>query len=87
MSTSECICHFSNYPFAFRFKASSPLDNTTLNVADKKTDQIPADFHIWIGATAHAILIIDQFFSHSRTILIDTLDTLQGSDREVIPVS
>ena len=39
MSTSKLIYNFSSYPAAFGFHASTPLDNISLNSANRKADQ------------------------------------------------
>ena len=38
-------------------------------------------------ATAHTTLDTAQLTSHTRTALVDTVDSLQGSNGDVIPVS
>ena len=41
----------------------------------------------WIWATCHATLDEEQLISHTRCALVDTFASLQGPNREVIPVS
>ena len=80
MSASKLIHYFPSHPAAFMFWASSPLDNITLNPANKKIDQ-----SIWFsnlyccGCSCHR-----QLISHTWTVLVDTVNSLQGSDVEVI---
>ena len=63
---------FFSHQVAFGFKVSSPLEFVILNVANKMTGQILSDFHIAIGASAHATLVTEQFISCTRTALFDT---------------
>ena len=69
------------------FLTSLPLDTITLNPTNKKTDQSISDFQIGIGATAHATLYTEQLASDTRTVIIDTIASLQVYDGEVIPFS
>ena len=62
-------------------------DNITLNSINKRIDQSLSDFEIGIGATAHATLDTEQFISHTRTALVDTIASLQGSGCGVIVAS
>ena len=39
MSASKLICYFSSHPAAFGFQACTPLDNITMNSANRKADQ------------------------------------------------
>ena len=55
MSTSKLLHYFSSYP-AFRFQASLPPDNISINLANVKTDQRLSDFQNGIDAAAHATL-------------------------------
>ena len=45
------------------------------------------DFHRGIGAAGHATLDIKQHISYIRTVLVETIVSVQGSSGEVIPVS
>ena len=58
---------------AFEFQVSSPLDNITLNVAIKKTDQSLSELQTGIGAGAHDTLDAGQLISHTRTALTQLL--------------
>ena len=87
MSASKLICKFSSHPATFEFFASLPYDNITLNPANKKTDQSPSDFQTGYSTAAHATLNTEQLISHIRVIIIDTIASLQGSDRWIISVS
>ena len=78
---------FSSYPAAFGFLASLPVDNMTLNPANKRTDQSLYDFQTGIGVVAHATLDTEQLISHSRTALVDTITSLQGFDGGLIAAS
>ena len=41
---SKITQHFSSYPAAFGFQASTPLDNIGLNVPNKKANESVLDF-------------------------------------------
>ena len=59
-----------------------------LNAASMKTDQSLLDFKTGIGAAAHATLEMEQFISHMRTAIVDTITFLQMAfDGHVIPDS
>ena len=60
MSTSKLIC---SHPAAFRFWASTPPDNISLNSAIRKADQSLSDFQTGVGATTHATLDMEQLIS------------------------
>ena len=61
--------------------------NITSNAANKKSDQCPSTFRTGISAAAHATLEIEQLTFDIRTAIVDTVTSLQGSDREDIKVS
>ena len=63
-----------------------PPYNITLSPANKRTDQSSA-FHTSIDATAHAVLDTEQLISHTRSPLVDTFASLQGSDGGVFAAS
>ena len=46
-----------------------------------------SDFETGIGAAPYATLDTTQLISHTRTVLVDTIASLQHSDGGVIPVS
>ena len=85
MSASKLIHSFASNPATCWFKASSPPDNVTLNAAYGQPDQ--SDFLTGIGVAVYAILDMEQLIFHTRTAPVYTIASLQGSDREVIPVS
>ena len=87
MSASKWICYFSSHPAAFGFQASTPLDNISLNSANRKVDQSLSDFQTGLGATAHATLDTEQLISHLQVALVDTLSSLPEAEGDVIPVS
>ena len=66
--------------------ASSPLDNITVNAANKKTDQSLSDFQTDIGSVTYDILDTKQLIFHTTSALHNTIVSLQGSNREVIPL-
>ena len=70
----------------FGFQSSSPLGNVTLNPANKNTDLSLSDFQTGIGVPAYATLNVDLHISCIRTVLVDTIASLQDSDGEVMPV-
>ena len=84
MSASNLNHYFSGHPAVFSFWATLPLDNITLNPANKTIDQSLSDFQAGIGAAAHATLDAEQFISGTRTVLVDTVVTVQGSGDDVI---
>ena len=47
-----------------------------------KNDQ-SSDFQTSIGATVHATLDTEQLISDTRAALVDTVASLQGSDRRI----
>ena len=63
-----------------------PVDNIILNATNKRYDQSVLGFQTGIGAAVHATLKNEQLISHIGTAFGDTLTSLQGLDREVIPV-
>ena len=70
MSASKLINYFSSKPVEFGFQISSPLDNITLNVVNKKTDQ--SDFHTGTGTATQASLDTDQLLSGTRTVPVNS---------------
>ena len=87
MSVPKLICYFSSHSAAFRFWASTPLDNITLTSANRKADQSLTDFQTGVGAAAHATLDTEQLISHHWVALGDTLSSLPEAEGGVIPVS
>ena len=87
MSASKLIHYFSSHPAAFRFQASTPPDNITLNSPNRKADQSLFDFQTGVGAAAHATLDMEQLISCLWVALIDTLSSLPQPEGDVIPVS
>ena len=86
MWASILIHYFSSHPVAFEFQTCSPLDNIILNPASKKTDQ-SFWFSGWHLCSCSCHLVTEQLISHTRTVLVDTTASPQGSDGRVIPVS
>ena len=62
-------------------------DGITLNPANKRTDQCLSDFQTGIGTAAQATLDTEQLISCTRSVLVDTIASLQGSDGGMIAVS
>ena len=60
--------------------------NITLNPANKKTDESMSDFQTGIGAVVHATLGTKQLMSHTTAAFVDTIGSLQDSERGVISV-
>ena len=87
MAASKLMHFFSSNPASCGFWASSSLGNITLNLAKKKSDQSLSDFQTGIGAAAHDMLDAEQLNSHMKTVLVDTIFSLQGSNGGVLPVS
>ena len=87
MSGCKLIHYFSSHPAAFGSCASTPLDNNTLNSADRKADQSLSDFQTVVGAASHATLDAEQLISHLQIALVDTLSLLPDAEGGVIPVS
>ena len=87
MSASKLICYFSSHPAAFGFRASTPPDNISLNLASRKVDQSLSDFQTGLGATAHATLDTEQVIFCLQVALVDTLSSLPEAEGDVIPVS
>ena len=87
VSASKLIQYFSSHSAAFAFQPSSSPDNITLTPANMKADQSLSEFQTGIGAAAHATLNIEQFISHLRVALVDTISSLPNSEGGVIPVS
>ena len=87
MSGSKLIHYFFSHPATFGFWASTPLDNITLNSANKKADQSLSDFQTGVGAAPHATNDMEQLISHLWIALVDTLSSLTNAEGGVIPVS
>ena len=87
MSASKSIHCFSSQPAAFGFLVSLPPGNITLNIANRRNDHSLLDFQTGIGAAAHATLYTEQLIYHTRTVLVDTIVSLQHSDGGVIIAS
>ena len=87
MSASKLIHYFSSHPAAFGFQASTPPDNISLNLANRKVDQSLSDFQTGLGATAHATLDTEQLISCLQVALVDTLSSLPEAEGDVILVS
>ena len=87
MSASKLIHYFSSHPAAFGFWASTPLDNISLNSANRKVDQSLSDFQTGLGTTEHATLDTEQLVSCLQVALVDTRSSLPEAERDVIPVS
>ena len=87
MSASKLICYFSSHPVAFGFWSSTPLDNITLTLANRKADQSLSDLQTGVGAAVHATLDTEQLISHLRVALLDTHSFLPDSEGGIIPVS
>ena len=81
ISASKLIFCFSIHPVAYGHQAFSPLDNVTLNTANKKTDQSLSDFQTGIGAEASVTLDTEQLIFHIRDYTFDTITSPHGSDR------
>ena len=81
------IYYFSSHPVAFRFWASLPPDNITLNPANKRTDWSVCDFQTGISVVAHSILDRKQLISYTRASLVDTIVSIKDSDGGVITAS
>ena len=86
MLASKLIRYFSSHPAAFGFWASTPPDNISLNLANRKVDQSLSDFQTDLGATAHATLDTEQLISRLQVALVDTLSSLPEAEGDVIPV-
>ena len=80
ISASTLIHYFSIHQAAFGYQAFSPLDNIPLNTANNKIDQCLSDIQTGIGTVGHTTLDTAQLIS-------ETIASLQGSEREVIPAS
>ena len=87
MSASKLIHYFSSHPAAFGFRASTPPDNISLNLSNRKVDQSLSDFQTGLGATAHATLDTEQLICRLQVALVDTLSSLPEAEGDVIPVS
>ena len=87
MSASKLIHYFSRHPPSFGFQASSPPDNITLNLANKRSYQSLSDFQTGIGAAIHATLDTEQCICDTRTAFVDKIASLHGSDDGVIAAS
>ena len=77
----------TSHPATFGFKASTPLDNITLNSTNRKADQSLSDFQTGVGAAAHATLDMEQLISCLWVALVDTLSSLPDAEGGVKPVS
>ena len=86
MSVSKLIRYFSSHPAAFGFWASTPPDNISLNLANRKVDQSLSGFQTGLGATAHATLDTEQLISRLQVALVDTLSSPEA-EGDVIPMS
>ena len=80
MSASKLIYYFSSHPAAFGFQTFLSPDNITLNPINKKNDQSLADFQTGIGAAVHTTLDMELLMSCTRSVLVDTIVSQQGSD-------
>ena len=70
MSASKLIHYFSSHPAAFGFQASTPPDNISLNLANRKVDQSPSGFRlVWVRL--HMLLL-----TQSSSFLISRLPWL-----------
>ena len=87
MSASNLILYFSSHPAAFGFWAFTPLDNISLNSANRKVDQSLSDFQTGLGAATHATLDTEQLISHLQVALIDIFSLLPEAEGDIIPVS
>ena len=65
--------------------SSTPLDNITLNPANKKADQSLSEFQTGICAVAHVTLDTQQLTSVFAAV--DTISSPPDSEGGVIPVS
>ena len=87
MSASKFIHYFSSHKVTFGLQASLPLDNITLNAANKNIDLSPSYLQTSIGTAIHVNLETEQLISYNRILLSDNIACVQGSHGEVIPVS
>ena len=85
MLVSKLICHFYSHSSAFGFLTFTLQDNIVVNAASKKTNQSFRDFQTGISAATYASLGIEQLISKMRTTIMDTIASMQDSEREVIP--
>ena len=70
MSASKLIHYFSSHPVAFGFRVSTPLDNISLNSANRKVDQSLSNFRlVWVSL--HMLLL-----TQSSSFLISRLPWL-----------
>ena len=86
MCYSHCFHHHCHHHLLFRL-ASLPPGNITLNhlnTVNKRSDRSVSDFQTGICADAHDTLYTEQIISHTRTALVDTITSVQGSDGSVI---
>ena len=84
MSSSELIHYISGHPAAFGFEASLPHDKSTLDPASKMTD--PESCRLSLVCQLLP-LKIEQLISHTRTALVDSIDSLQGFHDGMIAAS
>ena len=75
MSAFKLIHYFSSHPAVLGFQASLPPDIVTLNPANKRIV-----FQTGTSAAVHATLDTEQLTSCTRTPLVDTIFSPQGSD-------
>ena len=87
MSASKLIHCVPSHPAASRFQSFTSPDNITLTPANGRADQSLSEFQTGIGAAPHATLDMEQFISHLRVALIDTISPLPKSEGGFMPVS
>ena len=63
MSASKLIRYFSSHPAAFGFQASTPPDNISLNLANRKVDQSLSDFRLVLVPLDMLLLTQSSYFS------------------------
>ena len=76
MSASKLFHYFSGHPAAFGFQTSSPSDNITLLPITVFLTFRPALVQLLFSHLGHKA----AYFSYTRTVLVDTIATLVGSD-------
>ena len=74
MSVSTLNSFYFKYPAAF------------VNVANEKTYKHLSSFRL-ASVQLFMLLRIQQLTFHTQSVLVDTIVSLQGSDRDAIPVS
>ena len=78
MSTYKLINYFSHHPVAFGVPGVlTPLHNIMMNTTNKKTNKSISDFQTGTDAAAHANFDVEQFSFHTRTLLVDSVASLQ----------